>query len=40
MITAEFDDKQEENMLDNEIVVIDETRIIMKIQDGWFLLTR
>ncbi|GFI04819.1 hypothetical protein IMSAGC005_03671 [Lachnospiraceae bacterium] len=40
VITAEFDDKQEENMLDNEIVVIDETRIIMKIQDGWFLLTR
>ena len=27
-------------MSGNKVVVVDETKIIIKIQDGWFLLTR
>ena len=40
VITATFNSEDGNSILDNEIVVVDETKIIMKIQDGWFLLTR
>ena len=40
VITAIFNNKDGDSILDNEIVVVDETKIIMKMQDGWFLLTR
>lgn len=40
VITATFDNKNEDELLDNEIVVVDETKIIIKIDHGWFLLTR
>ncbi|MBD5462557.1 MAG: hypothetical protein HDR24_05785 [Lachnospiraceae bacterium] len=40
MITATFNSEDGDSILDNEIVVVDKTKIIIKIQDGWFLLTR
>lgn len=40
VIVAEPKDGDKEGILDNEIVVIDKTRIIMKIDEGWFLLTK
>lgn len=40
VIVAGFVDRDGSDILDNEIVVVDETRIIIKIEDGWFLLTR
>ena len=40
VITATFNNEDGGSILDNEIVVVDETKIIIKIQDGWFLLTR
>jgi len=39
-IVAEPKEGDKEGILDNEIVVIDKTRIIMKIDEGWFLLTK
>ena len=37
---AKTEEKEEDAVLDNEIIVIDKTRIIMKIDKGWFLLTK
>ena len=40
VITATFNDKDGGNILDNEIVVVNENKIIMKIHNGWFLLIK
>lgn len=40
VIVAKTEEKEETTVLDNEIIVINKTRIIMKIDKGWFLLTK
>ncbi len=40
VIVVRTEEKAEDTVLDNENIVIDKTRIIMKIDKGWFLLTK
>lgn len=40
VITGQFAEKSERSLLDGDIVVIDNKNIIVKIENGWYLLSR